>query len=420
MGRHHQPLKPAGETLCRYYLAGYCQYGSKCKFSHDKKYETSTVCKFFLQGNCAYGNKCKFDHVKPEKLRQANEAATPSAGPSAGPGASASDRVRAEVGLLARDAPSEAPGAAARAPRPPQAPRQPGAAQPAASSGQDAATAMSRRVDGWVIHDDDEGGGWGETDPRAAGEPPSAPSGAWAQRQAGAGGDAELCMRYCFDGACEDGDACPRIHGAKCPWCGQWRSRGGDVAVRDPAAAPAMDRQHLAECEARQRRQEAVESSKDVECNICFETVVEKPRPSERMFGLLACEHPFCLKCIRAWRAKTDAGIDIKDAIRTCPLCRVVTHFVTPSKTWPKTPQDKAEVIQGYKDYLGTKDCRNFAFGQGTCPFGSSCFYRHAYKDGTVEEHRPDLMVNADGEVVPKKAVTLKGLLERPALGGRP
>jgi hypothetical protein len=32
-----------------------------------------------------------------------------------------------------------------------------------------------------------------------------------------------------------------------------------------------------------------------------------------------------------------------------------------------------------------TIDCRHFAFGDGTCPFGSSCFYRHAYRDGSLE-----------------------------------
>jgi len=28
----------------------------------------------------------------------------------------------------------------------------------------------------------------------------------------------------------------------------------------------------------------------------------------------------------------------------------------------------------------------HFNFGQGTCPFGSSCFYAHVYADGTLAE----------------------------------
>lgn len=38
-----------------------------------------------------------------------------------------------------------------------------------------------------------------------------------------------------------------------------------------------------------------------------------------------------------------------------------------------------------YKAKLGTIDCRHFAFGDGTCPFSTSCFYRHAYRDGRLE-----------------------------------
>lgn len=34
---------------------------------------------------------------------------------------------------------------------------------------------------------------------------------------------------------------------------------------------------------------------------------------------------------------------------------------------------------------MAEKDCVNFDFGDGKCPFGTSCFYRHAYRDGTLE-----------------------------------
>lgn len=29
---------------------------------------------------------------------------------------------------------------------------------------------------------------------------------------------------------------------------------------------------------------------------------------------------------------------------------------------------------------------RYFNFGEGECPFSVSCFYRHAYKDGTLQD----------------------------------
>ena len=35
---------------------------------------------------------------------------------------------------------------------------------------------------------------------------------------------------------------------------------------------------------------------------------------------------------------------------------------------------------------LAAIDCMHFRSGEGTCPFGSSCFYRHAYKDGTLQD----------------------------------
>ena len=38
-----------------------------------------------------------------------------------------------------------------------------------------------------------------------------------------------------------------------------------------------------------------------------------------------------------------------------------------------------------YRGKLAERDCMHFDFGDGTCPFGTSCFYRHAYKDGTLE-----------------------------------
>lgn len=40
-----------------------------------------------------------------------------------------------------------------------------------------------------------------------------------------------------------------------------------------------------------------------IECGICLEKVLSKPQMSQRRFGLMACEHAFCINCIRSWRA---------------------------------------------------------------------------------------------------------------------
>jgi E3 ubiquitin-protein ligase makorin len=61
------------------------------------------------------------------------------------------------------------------------------------------------------------------------------------------------------------------------------------------------------------------------------------------------------------------------------------THFITPSTKWPDTPEDKEDIVSAYKAAMGQKDCVHFAFGVGSCPFGTSCFYRHAYRDGRLE-----------------------------------
>jgi E3 ubiquitin-protein ligase makorin len=88
-------------------------------------------------------------------------------------------------------------------------------------------------------------------------------------------------------------------------------------------------------------------------------------------------------------------------ALRTCPQCRAPTHFITPSAVWPGTPEEKDAIRAGYRARLGEIDCKHFALGEGTCPFGTSCMYRHAYRDGRLEERGGALrrVVGDEGEV---------------------
>jgi hypothetical protein len=44
-------------------------------------------------------------------------------------------------------------------------------------------------------------------------------------------------------------------------------------------------------------------------------------------------------------------------ALRTCPVCRTTTHFITPSTAWPESPEDKEEIIATYKSKMGAIDC---------------------------------------------------------------
>lgn len=87
------------------------------------------------------------------------------------------------------------------------------------------------------------------------------------------------------------------------------------------------------------------------------------------------------------WRSTNEADIDT--ALRTCPVCRQTCFFVTPSSVWPSTPEEKADIVDGYKSKLKATDCMHFNYGDGTCPFGTSCFYRHVNRNG--EEETPSL-----------------------------
>eukprot|EP00879_Flechtneria_rotunda_P025338 GHRR01026917.1.p1 GENE.GHRR01026917.1~~GHRR01026917.1.p1 ORF type:complete len:112 (+),score=16.42 GHRR01026917.1:135-470(+) len=43
-----------------------------------------------------------------------------------------------------------------------------------------------------------------------------------------------------------------------------------------------------------------------IECGICLEKVLSKPVLSQRRFGLMFCDHAFCLDCIRNWRSTAE------------------------------------------------------------------------------------------------------------------
>ena len=56
----------------------------------------------------------------------------------------------------------------------------------------------------------------------------------------------------------------------------------------------------------------------DAECQVCMDWVLA----AGKQFGVLdGCDHTFCLKCIRSWRATYDKR-STKHHFRTCPICR--------------------------------------------------------------------------------------------------
>lgn len=212
-----------------------------------------------------------------------------------------------------------------------------------------------------------------------------------------------ICYEFARYGACSQGSSCRMVHGEWCETCQRYALHPTDEEIRQ---------YHLAECEARHRRLAALQRSAFIECGICYERVLEKPIQSDRKFGLLACEHAFCLSCIRSWRQNTLGEADVQSAVRTCPICREPTHFITPSTVWPATAEEKEVIIAGYRAKLSSIDCRHFNFGEGTCPFGTSCMYRHMFHDGRLEEKELRRVAVDEGEVKVVQPVRLCDFIE--------
>jgi len=188
---------------------------------------------------------------------------------------------------------------------------------------------------------------------------------------------ASLLCPFAAAGRCTR-QQCPYLHGLACPVCG--------MQCLHPER-PETHQAHISSC-AQKTRKKAKDvalqaASSAVECGICLERVVERPERTERRFGILEnCSHAFCLSCIRSWRSQDGQGAEV---LRACPVCRVMSHFVIPSATFVDDPATKQELIDDYQGNMKRIPCRHFNYGEGECPFGTSCFYLHQYRDGTPE-----------------------------------
>ena len=107
------------------------------------------------------------------------------------------------------------------------------------------------------------------------------------------------------------------------------------------------------------------EKLEDATCSICLEKVLA----NNKRFGILEnCNHPFCLDCIRDWRATYDKRIK-KTHYRTCPICRENSYLVIPSNKLITDLDEKDALFEDYTNALAEIDCRHFNFGKGYCPF---------------------------------------------------
>mmetsp|Transcript_10015 Transcript_10015/g.10125 ORF Transcript_10015/g.10125 Transcript_10015/m.10125 type:complete len:430 (+) Transcript_10015:222-1511(+) len=138
-------------------------------------------------------------------------------------------------------------------------------------------------------------------------------------------------------------------------------------------------------------RNDSAISAATVECGICMSA------PEDGRLGVLShCQCIFCIKCIRQWR-KTGGIVSGADQTRLCPLCRVESYFVIPSSHIVNS-SEKEQFVSSYIANMRRIPCKHYR--EGSCPFGSSCFYLHVSLDGTTEQlDAPRHLLNAQQEV---------------------
>ena len=188
---------------------------------------------------------------------------------------------------------------------------------------------------------------------------------------------------YCSYSSVEDQSIkCPyKKHGDQCPICTLWV-----IDKNNP------NDKHMLNCNA-EHEQEILENckiqdSEKMVCSVCMEIVWEIPNKSQRRFGILEnCDHVFCLACIREWRCNNSAD---KTATKGCPTCRKASNFIIPSKYFITDPVEKSNLIEQYKNNLSGQHCKYFKKGKGDCPFGISCFYKHQYESGELQDRDPE------------------------------
>ncbi|NP_001334310.1 CCCH zinc finger familyprotein [Solanum lycopersicum] len=350
-------------VLCKFFVNGACLKGEYCEFSHHWKDPPNNVCTYYQKGLCAYGNRCRYRHVKVSE-----QHSLPSSSAPAQHLFSASPPTTLSPGMLA-DGTGILSGISSEylaSGRPFYPPNQPVWSE------------NSEHHDAAVIDNIVE-----------------------LKRMNPA--DRSICS-LAAAGKCPREEQCPYIHGDLCPICAK--------NCLHPFR-PQEREEHIRICEKRQKRLELLKHSQEIECSVCLERVLSKTTAAERKFGILfECDHPFCISCIRNWRSGTpSSGVDINSTFRTCPICRKLSYFVIPSVTWFSTKEEKQIILDSYKAKLRSIDCKHYDFGNGTCPFGNSCFYKHQYRDGHLEEVVPRHLGHENGRTLIAKNIRLSDLL---------
>ncbi|KAA6423818.1 MAG: E3 ubiquitin- ligase makorin-like [Trebouxia sp. A1-2] len=415
-------------------MHGSCRYGKDCQFSHDMGEVPSMVCKYYLAGHCSYGDKCRYDHKRPA-WSQAAKAKQAFSKPAQLPRNDTHQCARQMQSLSLNrlqdstawdSGPGTYTSTASTQEHHPGSNRnsdydtnrdstaQPMSAWQNQTYGYYDPSAYGYSDYGEYFGEDaygpEAGDDWDQLGFAAEQECTQHPENEYSEAASDkkpasrrTPSEQALCSQYQVSGHCPRGTDCHMAHGDLCQICGRYMLHPHNEQ---------QQKEHSSECQARHDRLAALRHSQGVECCVCLERVLDKPTAAERKFGLLSCEHAFCLGCIRGWRSHHEGGADTDTALRTCPLCRTPCWFVTPSSIWPANQEDKDRIVAGYKAKLGSIDCRHWNFGENTCPFGTSCFYRHIYPDGPPQEAVLRKYGNSEGEVKILQPVRLSDFIQ--------
>jgi len=376
------------KTLCRYFLHGACSKGTDCEFAHDLQAKTNNLCKFYVAGSCSYGKSCRYDHVKPPTCRNLTAVNLPK---------ESNNNIKL-VTLTSKTKVKE------------------GERKVNDVTWTDASEFVPGRKNHPVVNWKDEKNVKEVTSPLEGASYSKVasfnlPLIEYADEQTDITFEGDSLSLLCPFAAVRDcpyGESCHYLHGLVCEMCG--------LQCLHPTNLN-QQKEHEKECmayhESEMKRAFAAKRSHEVACSICLDVVKDKVNVVERVFGILEnCTHPFCLSCIRKWRSSQTQD---RTVVRLCPICRTNSWFVTPSEFWVEDADEKQEIIYNYQSYVSTRDCRSFNFGSGLCPFGTSCFYRHAYPDGTeaslekpLIRHRED----AEGDSSAIKPLRLNEFIE--------
>jgi len=104
-------------------------------------------------------------------------------------------------------------------------------------------------------------------------------------------------------------------------------------------------------------------------CEICSCDV----EAAKRLYGVLDnCDHIFCYECIVSWKRSKYSNAESE----SCPVCKVRSAFITPTKHWYDNKEDKYRLVKKHKSHLKTLPCRYY-LRHGFCRYSDRCFYDH-------------------------------------------